>query len=68
MLEIQKKLYEQQNSFAGGINTTEENVNLSDTESRNIENFLLTDRGTLSKRLGSQVMFDVGRSIKENYN
>jgi hypothetical protein len=63
-----KKLYEQQNSFAGGINTTEENVNLSDTESRNIENFLLTDRGTLSKRLGSQVMFDVGRSIKENYN
>lgn len=57
------KLYEQQNDFSGGINVNEENINLRDNESRDIVNMHLDSRGSLKKRTGSEVIFDLGYSI-----
>lgn len=61
---ITKKLTEQQDTFAGGINLTEENVNLRDNESRLIENLTITPMGSISKRTGSVVLYDLGHTIK----
>lgn len=57
------KVSEQFENFGGGINTTAENNRLLDTESRELANITIESQGSLKKRYGSEVIYDVGYNL-----
>lgn len=58
------KLYEKIDNFSGGINATEENDKLLDSEFRDLINWDLESLGSLKKRLGTKVIVNPVKDIK----